>query len=198
MFTAIKQQIGITLIEFLVTISIAAILMTIAIPNFKDFLKRNRIDSVTSDLVTALNYARSESIRRGVNVSICKSSDGISCGGNEINWEQGWIVFVNLDNDSPAFVDANEEIVWVRQQLAQNITLRASNNYENFLTYKPTGRVNKTGSFVICYNNELIGAKHINIIGTGRVQISKDANNDGIPEKDSNGVYVNITSCNEP
>ena len=194
----LRRQTGVTLIELLVTISIAAILMAVAVPGFQDFFRRTRIDTAASDFMATLNYARSEAIRRGVTVSVCKSNGGTSCGGAGVNWEQGWIVFANLDNDSPAVVDAGEEIIRVHQQLAQGITLRPNNNYTNFLTYRPDGRVNNIGTFAICHNNQRVGAKSITIIGTGRARFGNDTNNDGIPEKDSGGASVNITSCADP
>src|SRR3569832_1171984 len=89
---------GFTLVELLVTISIATILVTLAVPSFSDFVKINRMITQTNDFVTALNVARSEAIRRGNRITLCKSSDGAGCvsGGN---WEQGWIVFVDADGD---------------------------------------------------------------------------------------------------
>lgn len=189
---------GVTLIELLVTLSIAVILMTIAVPSFLDFFRRNRIETSASDLMGTLSYARSEAIRRGVNVSVCKSSDGVSCGGGGVNWEQGWIVFTNLDNDNPAAVDPGEEVIRVHQALPQGITLRPNNNYTNFLTYRPDGRVNNIGTFAICFGNQMAGARSITISGTGRARYGNDTNNDGIPEKDSGGASVNITSCTNP
>lgn len=193
-----RRQTGVTLIELLVTLSIAVILMAIAVPSFQDFFRRNRLDSAASEIMAALNYARSESIRRGVPISVCKSANGTACGGADVNWEQGWIVFANLDNDSPAAVDADEEIIRVYQQLPQAITLRPNNNYSNFLTYRPDGRVNNIGTFVICHNNQLAGANSITIIGTGRARFGNDTNNDGVPERDAGGASVNIASCTNP
>lgn len=193
-----RAQSGVTLIELLVTISIAVILMAIAVPGFQDFFRRNRVDSSASDFMASLNLARSEAIRRGVNISVCKSSDGASCGGGGVNWEQGWIIFVNLDNDSPAVVDSGEEVIRVHQALPQGITLRPNTNYTNFLTYRPDGRVNNIGTFAICHNDQPAGAKSITITGTGRARFGNDTNNDGIPEKDSGGASVNIGSCTDP
>lgn len=193
-----RRQSGVTLIELLVTISIAAILMAIAVPGFQDFFRRNRLDSAASDFMATLNYARSEAIRRGVPVSVCKSNNGTSCGGDGVDWEQGWIVFVNLNNDSPAVVDAKEEVIRVQQRLAQGITLRPNGNYTNFLTYRSDGRVNNIGTFAICHNDQLVGSKSITITGTGRARFGTDTNGDGIPEKDSGGASENIDSCTNP
>src|SRR3569833_4532748 len=89
---------GFTLVELLVTISIATILVTLAVPSFSDFVKNNRMITQPTDFVTAMNVARSEAIRRGTRITLCKSSDGAGCVSGR-NWEQGWIVFVDDDGD---------------------------------------------------------------------------------------------------
>ncbi len=83
---------GFTMIELLVTISIAAIMLTIAIPSFQSFLLNSSLTGHTNDLVLALASARSEAVKRGVNVSVCASSDASTCTGA---WQNGWIVRSN-------------------------------------------------------------------------------------------------------
>lgn len=80
---------GFTLIELLVTMAVAAILLTVAVPNFQLFVMNNRMASQANDLITAFNLARSEAVKRAVNVTVCASSNGTSCTGG---WNQGWIV----------------------------------------------------------------------------------------------------------
>jgi len=73
---------GLTLIELMITIVIAAILMSIAIPSFNHLIQRNRISAYANELVTTVNLARSEAIKRGTSIVIT------SAGGND--WSQGW------------------------------------------------------------------------------------------------------------
>lgn len=86
-----KQRLprGFTMIELLVTISIAAILMTIAVPSFQSFLLNSRLTGHANDLVLGMAYAKSEAVKRGINVSVCASSDSSTCTGT---WKDGWIV----------------------------------------------------------------------------------------------------------
>lgn len=83
------QQSGFTMIELLVTISIAAILMTIAVPSFQSFLLDSRLTGHTNDLVLGMAYAKSEAVKRGINVEVCASNDQATCSGD---WDDGWIV----------------------------------------------------------------------------------------------------------
>jgi type IV fimbrial biogenesis protein FimT len=83
------RQTGFTVIELMVTISIAAIMMAIAVPSFQSFLLNSRLTGHTNDLVLALAYAKSEAVKRGANVTVCPSDDEATCSGD---WEDGWIV----------------------------------------------------------------------------------------------------------
>lgn len=163
----IRAQSGVTLIELLVTLSIAVILMAIAVPGFQDFFRRNRIDSAVSDLMGTLNYARSEAIRRGVRVSVCRSSTGANCTTTD-PWDEGWIVFTNPNNDNN--VDAGEEILRVHQGLPAGVTLNS--DFVNRITYQPDGRITDAvgGSFYICHGGTT-DARRIAVIGTGRARV---------------------------
>lgn len=83
-----NKQSGFTLIELMVTISILAILLGIGVPSFRATIEGNRIATVTNDLVGALQFARSEAIKRSTNVVLCSSSDQASCSGS---WVDGWV-----------------------------------------------------------------------------------------------------------
>ena len=80
------------MIELVMTIAIASILMSIAIPSFNSTLTRSRLTSYANDLVGALNLARSEAIRRGIQVTV-------SHNGALTHWESGWKVFVDINGD---------------------------------------------------------------------------------------------------
>ncbi len=83
---------GFTLIELMITIIIAAILFSIAIPSFTDTIAANRLTTSANELVTALNLARSEAIKRGMQVTIRNK-------GAATQWESGWDVFVDIDGN---------------------------------------------------------------------------------------------------
>jgi len=166
----LRRQTGVTLIELLVTISIAAILMAVAVAGFQDFFRRNRVDSAVSDLVVTLNYARSEAIRRGVMVSVCRSHTGTNCTTAQ-PWQSGWIVFTNPDNDNN--VDPGEEILRVHQALPAGVTLNTNINFQHRITYQPDGRITNTvgGSFFVCHVEVPTDTRRIVVIGTGRARV---------------------------
>lgn len=59
-----------TLVEALIVIAIGAILLTLAGPSFTDYIAVQRLKGTTAELVTDMQYGRSEAISRGRNVWI--------------------------------------------------------------------------------------------------------------------------------
>ncbi|QKQ27716.1 GspH/FimT family pseudopilin [Candidatus Reidiella endopervernicosa] len=139
---------GFTLLELLFTLAIGGIILAMAVPSFKTFAMNNRLTTQNHALVASLTLARSEAIKRGQRVVVCKSSDGASCStANTINWENGWIVFVDSDNDST--IDSGETLR-VSETLEGGNTLRSDSNYSNSVTYLASGLSTQAGTLVLC------------------------------------------------
>jgi type IV fimbrial biogenesis protein FimT len=81
-----------TLIELMVTISILAILIAIAVPSFSSTIRDSRIASLSSELQGALQLARSEAVKRRVNVVICRRNAAGTACENGTDWGGGWLV----------------------------------------------------------------------------------------------------------
>jgi type IV fimbrial biogenesis protein FimT len=96
---------GMTLIELLTAVLVVAILMGLAVPSFREFTQNNRTIAATNELVTALNLARSEALRRATTTVVCASANQATCSGST-TWTPGWIAFVDRNNNG--VVDANE------------------------------------------------------------------------------------------
>lgn len=89
----VKNQ-GFTLIEIFVGVLILSILLVAALPAFTELLNNNRSITMSNNFISFLNYARSEAIKRGSNVSVCPATDDtFSACGND--WTQGWIVILD-------------------------------------------------------------------------------------------------------
>src|SRR5882724_3310499 len=100
---------GLSLIEMVVTVSVAAILLSVAMPGLRTMIQNNRVAADTNVLVGSLNYARSEALTRGLPVSICASSNGTSCAGSA-NWAGGWIVFTD-DAGTAGTLDGTDALI---------------------------------------------------------------------------------------
>jgi type IV fimbrial biogenesis protein FimT len=72
---------GFSLIELIVVVAVVAMLAAIAYPAFIRIINANRLNSQADELMTSLQFARSEAIRRNARVSVCGSANGTACGG---------------------------------------------------------------------------------------------------------------------
>ncbi|HEY6126248.1 MAG TPA: GspH/FimT family pseudopilin [Steroidobacteraceae bacterium] len=88
-----SSRAGFTIVELMVTISLAAILLAVAIPSFRQMIASNRLTTQINDFVSAVNFARSEAITRNLNVSFCRVDDpeDDECSTDDGVW-RNWIV----------------------------------------------------------------------------------------------------------
>lgn len=152
-----KQQkhteMGFTLLELIITLAIVGILTTVAVPSFSTFLKNNRITAQTNDFVIAMNYARSEAIKRGATLSVVAADD---TADNE--WGEGWNVVLDSDGS----------VLKIFSALAGTSTLDSVGNTSTF-TYASTGRVNVADTLSLCDDRTAETGRTITISTTGRV-----------------------------
>lgn len=157
---------GFTLIELLVTLSIAAILLTVAVPNFITFVQNNRLATQANDLVTMLNYTRSEAVKRNQRITVCSRATDTSCAGST-TWDSGLLVFVDINSDG--VVDGGEDVLQVRQGLEGGNTLRTEGL--NRVTYRSNGFSSGfMGTFRLCDTRGTASARAIVVSPQGRVR----------------------------
>lgn len=100
---------GFTLLELLVTVSLAAIILAMGVPSFTSMIANNRITTTANDFLGAMALARSEAIKRGQPVTLCKAdfsgtapecdSSACSSSSGDHCWEQGWLVFSDVNSN---------------------------------------------------------------------------------------------------
>ena len=154
---------GFTLIELLVTLAILAIIAVIAAPSLQNFVLNNRIRSQAAALTSSLAFARTEAITRGTRVVTCPGS---ASGCNGTQWESGWVVFVDTNND--AVLDVDEIQLELHVALDGNNTLRGTTDVGDYVSFDYDGRA-QSGTFVLCDQRGFGDhALAINVLATGR------------------------------
>src|SRR5262245_36871204 len=93
MGTQIRSERGISVLELMVVLAVAAVLATIAAPSFARMRRAASLSAATNQLVWALNFARSAAILDSTPVTLCLSGDGESCLKSAAAAGVGWLVF---------------------------------------------------------------------------------------------------------
>jgi type IV fimbrial biogenesis protein FimT len=93
-----RRMAGVSLIELLAVVAIVAILMGIGMSSYKNITTSYRMSGEINGLLGDMQYARSEAIKQGQNVTVCVSITGTDCSANNYNWNLGWIVFIDANN----------------------------------------------------------------------------------------------------
>ncbi len=178
---------GFSLLELLVTIAMVAALFSIAMPSYDDFIKRYKIKAEVNKWLLALNFARQTAITSGNIITLCPSSNKLSCGAS---WREGAIVFVDLNKNH--IKDPNEILLHTFDSsfANQQVSWRAFQN-RNYLQFQQNGFTwAQNGTFRICvaastlqYNRALI------VTRSGRIRLSTDVNGDGF-HQDSKGAKI--------
>jgi type IV fimbrial biogenesis protein FimT len=173
---------GFTLIELMITLAIAAILGTIALPSFAELIRSNRITAQANDLINALNLARSEAIRRGQPVCIKR----ISSGSND--WSKGWQIYSdpNANRTSSGTVCSTTGATFIQSHdaLTGDSTLTSSANFDAHIRFNAMGvatnstDVGLSGSFSLCrQDGNSAKSKLIDVSTTGLIRLSPSSPN---------------------
>lgn len=116
-----SEHAGFTLIELMAAVAVLAVLLTLGLPSFEDFIRRLRLSGAMGDLIGDLNLARGEAIKRNARVLVCpKSAASDTCAPN-MNWTNGWIVCYDANADD--ICDPNP--LRIRSRLHSTLTLNS-------------------------------------------------------------------------
>lgn len=172
---ASSHSAGFTLLELLVAVSVAAIMLAMAVPGFIVTINRNRLSGSANELVASMQYARMEVIKRNASVDVCRSADQSTCSSGSGAWA-GWIVVVP-DGDGNG--TANDPKVLQSFRVKSPIEFRSAVSGGKF-TYRPDGFARASGttrgaflntSFDVCIATQYPAenVRRVRLISGGRI-----------------------------
>lgn len=126
---------GFTLIELIAVLAIAAVMMSVALPDLRQMIRSQQLKAAVNDLFGAIELTRSQAIARGRKVELA------AAGGEAPDWRSGWVVFVDQDGDRQP--GAGEEVIMRHGPLAEGIavdTAFSSQQGAPYLAYNSMGR----------------------------------------------------------
>ena len=129
---AVKPPRGLSLVELMVVIAVAAILLGIAVSDLGGMVRHQQLKAALADLFGAIDLTRSQAITRGERVYLVPGDDG---------WSSGWTVFVDQDGDG--LPGEGDELIAVHGPLADGIVVTSgftSPRTPDYIAYNGGGR----------------------------------------------------------
>ncbi len=162
-----NKQAGVTMMELMIVVAIAAILAAIALPAFDNFVKNTKQSSTVSQLVSDLGRAKSEAIKRNTRTLLCvRNTAGTDCGTSS-NWANGWLIcYTNAagscDTTSP---NGNNPVV-VHGALDSNLSVTGPTNPVQF---RPNGTAGAAATLTLTGSWNGVMTKTVSVSVTGNI-----------------------------
>lgn len=152
---------GFTLIELLIALAIMAILTSLALPSFNQFIAQSRLKSASSDLLMSFLLARSEATKRNCEIQITPAGSG---------WQAGWTVTTGTGCTTTGTV---LESHGAASQAAITPDFGAGS-----VTYKNTGRLSVASSLVVTSTATTVAARCLVVAASGQPSLKLDTDGD--------------------
>ena len=172
-------NVGISIVELVVSLAIVAILATTGVPAFSSFIQSNRLNESSFDMLATINLARTEAVKRRTRVLLCRSADPTlptpSCGGSANTWTTGWLVFASGDSNS-TYEAGTDTLLGIGLVDSSNVTVITNSTSDNNLEYNSDGTTNESGGtarFALCDQRGGAQGRQINIPPHGRPKFVK-------------------------
>jgi len=153
---------GFSLIELMVTLAVAAVVLSLALPAWNGFAGKASVDAMSNELTADIALARLEAVRRQAPVSVCAGvlvAGAPSCSGSS-NWAAGRLVYCTdlsatglccPDGPGTCAATLTVQVIKVRAALVGG-TVKVTGPAAT-IVFRPTGAVTSSVvpiSFTVC------------------------------------------------
>ncbi len=166
---------GFTMIEVMITLVVVSILLSVAVPSLDSMIKNSRLSSRMNSIITDIHFSRSEAVKRGTTVIMCRSAnpDAITpaCGGTQKTWTDGYLVFADDGNHTNDVYDAGTDILLRRGEASTSgVFLRTNTAWDSNLKFTYSGATDENGSTAImsiCDDRGIEHGRQIQVMPSG-------------------------------
>lgn len=144
---------GFTIPEVIITLGIAAIILTTAVPSVSNTIKDNRLATQVNQIITDIHLARSEAAKRDMRVVLCRSNDPNSSSptcskdpAHDYTWTGGYLIFADTGATPDGDYDEDTDILLSRGQPATSgVRMLTNSNWNWNLQFNPNGSLHEGG-----------------------------------------------------
>lgn len=185
-----RPHVGFSLIELLVTVSVAGTLASLALPSFAELIQNGRRTAVANELVATMLQARSQAASSGRSIVVCAFDDADGNGRLDpgerrctgVDWSRGWFAARWTDRDQDGRVDPDEldEPLRVFVNDQPGIVVRAPGfanapSPAGVAVLRPSDRFSSNGTITVCDRRGADFARALIVSGNGRARLSSRA-----------------------
>ena len=177
-----RTQSGFSLIELMMVVVVIGILSAVSLPWLRGYISNSYLTTTSIDLVTGIQYARSEAIRRNNRVAICVSTDNATCSGAN-TWHTGWIVFNDANENGVLDAGPLEPVLRVGSAVADpGVQVLGGGTVNTMISFtglgspQAAGGGTQAGSILVCderSSTQQVG-RAVQISASGRVKTSAE------------------------
>ncbi|MEZ9367859.1 GspH/FimT family pseudopilin [Shewanella sp. 10N.286.51.B2] len=161
----LKIRNGFTLIELMVTVAVAAILLTVGVPSLISVYESVRVNNNVGKIHNIVAFARNQAVSYGATVNICPFASATTCGATT-DWSNGIRVYITDGNN------VNHELRAIDGFNSQDIVKGPASS----LSFTAEGMVDTgSGSIIYCPGAKDADSKSVNVSTSGLISYGVDA-----------------------
>ena len=165
---------GSSLVEMAIALAIAALLLTLGVPTYRDWIASQQLLHHAQLLAQTLTLARTEAVKHGYRVNVCKSTDGRECADTG-RWDMGFLM--HTDDNADGVVDVDEALLRAEGPAPHDITISANRPVDDYVSFTSLGHARllngalQMGTFTVCKPGR--DALLVVLANSGRVRIDR-------------------------